>query len=79
MSIKPDSVVAYLDGLQTVKSYIYHFGHSVLQGHMTNENYFISTIKVPTATKLSRMLAYLERLLRIKLTISLVTWSCKIT
>ena len=40
--------------------------HVVLQNHMKNENHYISTIRVPTATKLGRMVTYLNGLLPIK-------------
>ena len=35
----------------------------VLQGHVTNENYYISNIRMPMATKLGRMVTYIDGLL----------------
>ena len=52
--------------------------HMILKSHVTNENHYISTTKVPLATKLGRMVTYFERLLTIKLYYTLVTWSCKV-
>ena len=37
----------------------------VLQGHVTNENHYISTIRVPMATKLKRIITYMNGLLHI--------------
>ena len=51
----------------------------VLQGHVTNENHYIFTTRVPTATKLGGMVTYLDRLLRLKPHDSLITWSCEVT
>ena len=55
------------------------FDHIVLQDHVTNWNYYISTTVVPMVTKLGRMVTYLELLLTIKLFNGLITWSCKVT
>ena len=38
----------------------------VLQGHVTNENHYISTTRVPMATKLRRTVTYFDGLLRLK-------------
>ena len=38
----------------------------VLQGHMTNKNHYISTTRVPMATKLGRMVTHLDGLLPLK-------------
>ena len=55
------------------------FDHIVLQDHVTNWNYYISTTIVPMVTTLGRMVTYLELLLTIKLFNGLITWSCKVT
>ena len=39
----------------------------VLQSHVTNENYYMSTTRVPVATKRDRMVAHIDRLLPVKL------------
>ena len=56
-----------------------HSVHVVLQCHVTNKNHYISSTKVPMATKLDRMVTYFERLLTIKSFYALITWSCKVT
>ena len=38
----------------------------VLKGHVTNKNHYISTTRVPMATKFGRMVALLEELLPMK-------------
>ena len=38
----------------------------VLKGHLTNKNHYISTTRVPMATKFGRMVALLEELLPMK-------------
>ena len=53
--------------------------HVVFQSHVINENHYISTTRVPMATKLSRMVTYFERVLTIKPFYALITWSCKVT
>ena len=52
--------------------------HVVLQDHMTNENHYISTARVPMTTKLVRMVNYLDGLLPLKSHHPLIMWSCKI-
>ena len=54
------------------------FDHVVLEDHVTHWNHFSHTT-VPIATKLARMVTYLEGLLPIKSRDTLITWSCKIT
>ena len=56
-----------------------HSVHVVLQSHVTNKNHYISTTRVPMATKLGRTVTYFERLLTIKSFYPLITWSCKVT
>ena len=51
----------------------------VLRDYMTNENHYISTIAMRMATKVDRMVTYLEELLPIKSHDPLITCSCKIT
>ena len=41
------------------------FDNMVLQGHVTNKNHYISTIRVPMTTKLSRRITYFHGLLPI--------------
>ena len=53
--------------------------HLVLRDHETNQNYYISVITMPKASKLSRMVTYLEELSPIKSYDHLVTWSCETT
>ena len=50
---------------------------SLRQDHVTNDKH-ISTTRVPMATKLGRMLAYLDGLLPIKSHDPLIKWSCEI-
>ena len=50
----------------------------ILQGHVTNENRYISTTKVPIDTKLGSMVIYLDGILSIKSLERLITWSCEI-
>ena len=38
----------------------------VLQDHVTNKNHYVSTIRLPMATKSGRMVAYLDWLLSTK-------------
>ena len=73
---KHGRVVTFLEELQTIKS---NNAHVVLQGYVTNENYYISTTRVLIATKLARMITYLHGLLHVKLHDPLITWSCEIT
>ena len=68
---------SYLVGLLTKT--LYNTDHAILQGHMTNNNQYISTIRVPMATRLGRMITFLDGLLSIKSDDPLILWSCKIT
>ena len=45
---------------------------------MTNKNHYISASRVCMTTKLSKMVTYLDGLLRLKSHDHLVTWSCEI-
>ena len=49
----------------------------VLQGHVTSKNHDISTTRVPIATKLGRMITYLDGLLPIKSCDPLITCPCE--
>ena len=49
------------------------------QDHLRNYNHYISITRVPMATKLGKMITYLDRLLLIKSHDPLISWSCKIT
>ena len=52
---------------------------SLGQPHVTNENnYFSTTTPLLMATKLGRMVTYLDGLLPIKSHDPLITWSCEI-
>ena len=55
-----------------------HCVHVVLLYHVTNKNHYISSTRVPMATKLDRMETYFERLLTIS-HFTLCTWFCKVT
>ena len=55
-----------------------HSVYVVLQSHTTNKNHFISSIRVPMATRIGRMVTYFERLLTIKPFFALIKWSCKV-
>ena len=46
---------------------------------MTNKNHDISITKVPVATKLDRIMTFLDVLLGIKSHGPLITWPCEIT
>ena len=52
---------------------------SLRQDHLRNYNHYISITRVPMATKLGKMITYLDRLLLIKSHDPLISWSCKIT
>ena len=54
------------------------FDDVVLQGHVTNKKYYISTTRMPVATKPARMMIYIDRLLLIKPHNHLITWTCDI-
>ena len=54
------------------------FDHVVLRDHVRKWNHYISSIKAPMATKLGRMVTYLDFLLLIKSHDPLIMWSCKI-
>ena len=58
---------------------IWPFDHVVLWDHTTKKSHFISTTTVPMATKLSRVVSYLQALQTIKLYHAFITWSCKAT
>ena len=53
--------------------------HMILQSCLTNKNHYISTTRVPMATKLGRMVICLDRLLPIESHGLLIMWSCEIT
>ena len=57
----------------------WRFGHVVWQGHVTNKNHYISTTRVPVATKHGRMVTYPDWLLTIKSLGALIKWSCEVT
>ena len=52
---------------------------SLRQDHLRNYNHYISITRVPMATKLGKMITYLDWLLLIKSHDPLISWSCKIT
>ena len=51
MTTKLCSMATYRDRLLPITSHDY----MVLQGHVTNENHYISTTRVPMATKLTKV------------------------
>ena len=51
--------------------------HVVLQNHLINENQHVSTNRVPMATKLDKMVTYLNEFLPIKSYEFLIKWSCE--
>lgn len=53
------------------------FDHVVFQDQVLNYKY-ISTIRVPIATKLNSVLTYLDGLLHVKSHDTLIKWTCKI-
>ena len=53
--------------------------HALLRSHVNLNTLYISTTKVLLATKLSRMVTYLEGLLPKKWLNPLTAWSCEIT
>ena len=53
--------------------------HVVLQDHLINESHYISIIRVYMATKLDRIVTYLNGLLLLYTSDSLITCSCYIT
>ena len=50
----------------------------ILQDRVTSWNHYVTTITVPMAMKLSRMVTYLEGLLIVKLCSALIRWPCKV-
>ena len=50
-----------------------HFDRVVLQDHLTKENHYISTIRVPMATKLGRLITHRDGLLPMESKDSLIT------
>ena len=67
-----------LEGLQTTELHAPLITDWFLLNRVTKENH-ISTTTVFTATKLARMVAYLERRLALKSYDLLITWSCETT
>ena len=62
------------EDLSTIKSI--NTDHVVLQSHMINQNRYISTTRVPMATRLDEMLTYFEWLQSIYSPDPLITSSC---
>ena len=58
---------------------IKHFDYVVLQGHVTNENHYTSLTRVLIATKLDRMITYLDGLLPKKSHYPFTMCSCDMT
>ena len=54
------------------------FDYVVLQKHVTNENHYLPTTSGSIATRLGRILSYLEQLPLIKLLNPMFIWFCKI-
>ena len=78
MATKLETVVTYHEVFSSHK-FKWPFDHMVLQDHVINNSNYISTNKLPKASKFGRMVNSIEQLSPIKLTIPLVTWSRKIT
>ena len=79
MATKLDRMVIYLQRLLTTKLYKVVLRWS-WQGHVTIKHPYSSTTRVPVASKLWRMMTYLDGLLTpIKSHYLLITWSYKIT
>ena len=64
MAMKLGKMVAYLEGILTIK--LQHSDHVILQSQVTNKNHDISTTRVSMTTKLGAMVARLDGLLPIK-------------
>ena len=71
-----DGNISWMDPNHKVTQHSVHF---VLQSHVRNKNHYISSTRVPMATKRGTMVAYFERLLTIKSFYALITWFCKVT
>ena len=54
------------------------FDHVIVEDYVINYNQYFSITTVPIATKLGRVVTYLDGLLLIKLHDSLIMWSCEI-
>ena len=55
------------------------FDDMALWDHVTIKNHYISTATMSMATRLARMVIYLDLLLIIKSYKTLILWSCKVT
>ena len=77
MATKYGRMVTYLEKLLTIK--IFNTFFVVLQGHVTNENHYISTTRVPMTTKLGRMITYLDGIQPIKPHDPRISWCGEIT
>ena len=76
MANKLARMVIYLERL--LRKVIQSFNHVVLQDHMTNKSHYISITRVLMATKLDRMMNFLDGLLPIMSYDPFITWFCKI-
>ena len=72
-STKPGLMLNSLEGLPVT----WPIDHVVLRDHVTNLKH-IFTATAPVATKLGRMVTYVDGLLLMKLHDPLITWCCKI-
>ena len=79
MATKPCRMVIYPEGLRFIKAHEGIFGQMFLRDHATNKNDYIFIFTESMATKLDRMMTYLEGLLPLKLPSPLLLWSRKIT
>ena len=59
LATKLSRIVVYLDCLLPIKVTLL-FDHVVLQDHTINKNHYIFTVTVPMATKVVKMVMYLE-------------------
>ena len=76
MATKLGTMVTYLKGYN--HKIIEGFDHVVFKGDVTNENHYISSTRLPMATKIGQMVTYLDKILPIKSHELLITWSCRI-
>ena len=77
MATKFGEVLTYLEGLYTIKSYNALIMWSY-KSHVTKQNHYIFTIRVPIVTTLGRMVTYLSGSLPIKSYNVLIAWSSKV-
>ena len=70
-----DSDLPWGDPIQKVTR---PFDHVIFRNHVTNWIHYISTIRVPVATKFDMIVTYYDGFLPIKSHYTLIKWSCEI-